>query len=230
VSDRDGDEEIYLMRADGKRLRQLTRNGLRLDGSPVADVLPAWSPDGRRIAFTSNRAGGQLEIFVVNVDGSSLVRLTRARRAIDVAPAWSPDGARIAFASDRAGVNNLEIYVMNVDRSGLTRLTFTAGDHDVLGDENLPAWSPDGTRLLFASTRDQNEEIYVMNADGSGQTRLTTTPGADESRPAWSPDGTKLLFTVIRFARPLTVFTMNADGTARARLARGSSADWRLQP
>jgi TolB protein len=229
VSDRDGDEEIYVMRADGKRLRQLTRNGVRPDGTTIADVLPAWSPDGRRIAFTSNR-GGQLDVYLVNADGSGLMRLTRARRAIDVAPAWSPDGTRIAFASDRAGVNNLEIYVMKVDRSGLTRPTFTGGDHDVLGDDNLPDWSPDGTRIVFASTRDQNEEIYVMNADGSGQTRLTATLGADESRPAWSPDGTKLLFTVLRFARPLTVFAMNADGTARVRLAHGSSADWRRAP
>jgi Tol biopolymer transport system component len=230
VSDRDGDEEIYLMRADGKRLRQLTRNGRRADGTAIADLLPAWSPDGRRIAFASNRARGQLDIYVVNVDRTGLRRLTRTRRAIDVAPAWSPDGTKIAFASDRAGINNLEIYVMKPDGSGVTRLTFTAGDHNVLGDDNLPDWSPDGSRIAFASTRDQNEEIYLMNADGSGQTRLTSTADADESRPAWSPDGTQLLFTALRFARPLTLFTMNADGTQRIRLARGSSADWRLRP
>jgi type II secretory pathway pseudopilin PulG len=112
ISDRDGNDEIYVMNADGSGVTRLTNN-------PAYDGWPAWSPDGRRIAFASNRDGNP-EIYVMNADGSGVTRLTN-NPADDWAPSWSPDGRRIIFVSNRDG--NYEIYVMNSDGSGVTRLT-----------------------------------------------------------------------------------------------------------
>ena len=183
------------------------------------DGSPAWSPDGQRIAFNSNR-DGNYEIYVMNADGSGLTRLTH-HDADDYAPAWSPDGQRIAFDSDREenGEINGEIYVMNADGSGLTRLTH----HDA--SDYSPAWSPDGQRIAFHSSRDGNREIYVMNADGSGLTRLTHHDASD-SLPAWSPDGQRIAFTSNRDGRNFEIYVMNADGSGLTRLTHHDAGDY----
>ncbi len=104
---------------------------------------------------------------------------------------------------DTCGDNcNDEIYVMNVDGSGQTRLTNNSAI------DARPAWSPDGKRISFQSTRDGNVEIYVMNADGSGQTRLTNNSAID-ARPAWSPDGKHIAFQSLRDG-DLEIYVMNA--------------------
>jgi len=117
--------DIYVMDADGQKLRNLTNN-------PSFDQLAAWSPDGEKIAFQSNRDGND-EIYVMNADGSEPKRLTN-NPAQDGAPNWSPDGKKIAFASKRDG--NYEIYVMNADGSGVVRLTNNPSN------DIYPAWSP----------------------------------------------------------------------------------------
>ena len=104
--------DIYVMNADGSGTRQLTHNALQ-------NAEPAWSPDGRRIAFVSRR-DGNAEIYVMNADGSGKRNLTR-NPAKDVRPSWSPDGRKIAFVSDRDG--RLEAHVMNADGSGQRSLT-----------------------------------------------------------------------------------------------------------
>jgi len=161
--------EIYAMDADGSNVTRLT-------GDPAVDWGPAWSPDGRRIAFTSER-DGNTDIYVMDADGSNVIPLTNAP-SWDGGPAWSPDGRRIAFASDRD--SNYEIYVMDTDGSHVTCLTNNPSQ-----DDN-PVWSPDGSRIAFISNRDGNFEIYVMDADGSNVTNLTQNP-ADDGYLAWSP-------------------------------------------
>jgi Tol biopolymer transport system component len=104
---------VYVMNADGSGERRLTRM------ASVNYSLPAWSPDGRRIAFVSGR-DGNFEVYVINVDGTGKRNLTR-HPAHDSAPAWSPDGRKIAFTTKRDG--NFEVYVMNADGSGLENLT-----------------------------------------------------------------------------------------------------------
>jgi len=183
LTDGYGNSEIHVMNAAPLEGGTRGTNAVNLTDNPAADYGPAWSPDGTRIAFMSDR-DGNVEIYVMNAApleggtrGSNAVNLTK-NWANDSRPAWSPNGQRIAFASDRWG--NSEIYVMNADGSNAMNLT------DNAADDFQPAWSPDGTRIAFTSDRDGNWEIYVMNADGSGQTNLTDNPAMDHA-PAWSP-------------------------------------------
>jgi TolB protein len=206
-SRRDGNDEIYVMNADGT-------NQTRLTTDPAVDIDPTWSPDGTKIAFTSWR-DGNYEIYVMNADGTNQTRLT-TDPAGERLPAWSPDGTKIAFISNRAG-NNIDIYVMNADGTNQTRLT-TDPAWDV-----SPTWSPDGTKIAFTSWRDGNGEIYVMNADGTNQTRLTTDPAWDVS-PAWSPDGSKIVFHSNRDGND-EIYVMNADGTGQTRLTNNPAND-----
>jgi len=163
------DPDIYAVNVDGTGEVRLTTYAGR-------DWLPAASPDGSKIAFTSDRDGPG-ELFVMNADGSGQTNITNDPGAADGWPAWSPDGTRIAFQSYRDG--NAEIYVMNADGSGLVRLTADAGF------DAGPSWSGDGTRIAFESNRSGDFEVYVMNADGSGQTRLTDQVGLD-GYPVWT--------------------------------------------
>jgi TolB protein len=196
--------DIYLVESNGSGDRRIT-------GSPISDVDPAWSPDGRRIAFTSERDGDR-EIYVMNADGSNAVRLTNSP-APDDRPAWSPDGARIAFVSARDG--SADIYVMNADGTNPVRLT-TNTTYD--GD---PAWSPDGSRIAFWSDRDGSSAIWVMSADGSAPVRLTTNSyGRGDRQPAWSPDGTKIAFSR-KSPNTSDIYLIKPDGTGLVQLTHG---------
>lgn len=127
--------------------------------------------------------------------------------------------SKIAFASNRDG--NAEIYSMNADGCSLSRLTTND-----FNDEH-PRWSPDGTRILFHSDRDNpetgNADVYVMNTDGSDQTRLTIDV-ADDSAAVWSPDGTKIVFQSLRNGQYYQVCVMNADGRNQINLSNGSAS------
>lgn len=188
---------IYFVNTDGTNTRQLISSG----------VEPAWSPDGTKLAFASNRSGN-FEIYVMSAEGTGLVRLTTAAAA-DRYPAWSPDGTRIAFVSERDGA--WQIYVMNVDGSGATRLGTEVAAY-------APSWSPDGTRISFTGTDAAGTVgIYVTNADGSNVTRISNGL-AQSDYPAWSPDGSR-----IAFRAQGNIYTMNSDGTGVAVVSGGES-------
>ena len=173
-----------------------------------------FSPDGTRIAFSSDR-DGDFEIFVMNIDGTGVVQLTH-NDALDWGGSWSPDGTRIAFVSDRDG--DREILVMNADGTGVVQLTH----NDAL--DFAPRWSPDGTRFVFSSDRDGDFEIFVMNADGTDPLRLTDN-GSQEWTASWSPDGTQIAFDSDRDG-DFEIFVMNADGTGVVQLTHNDALDW----
>jgi Tol biopolymer transport system component len=202
-----GHWQIFSTRADGSDRSQLT--ALSTD-----QFHPAWSPDGSRIAFSAQSADGEMEIHVMDADGSNVEQLTEGPGYL---PAWSPDGSRIVFVSNRDG--NDEIYVMDADGSNQTRLT------DDPDEELAPVWSPDGTRIAFQSNRGGGNEIFVMNAQGKNVRNLTDVPGSGEFDPAWSPDGMRIAFASDRDGNP-EIYVMNADGSGVARLTNDPAHDW----
>ena len=171
TSTRDGNEEIYVMDADG-------RNQVRLTDNPAEDYDPAWSPDGRKIAFVSNRDRGVDRIYVMDSDGRNLMLLTKESGG--TGPSWSPDGLRIVFSRNKGGRH---ICVMDADGGNQNLLTH-------VGFNTLPAWSPDGKRIAFVS---HNNSIIVMDEDGTNQERLV---GEDLpwGYPSWSPDGLRIAY------------------------------------
>jgi Tol biopolymer transport system component len=227
------------MNADGSELSRLT------DGDPnVDDCQPALSPDGTRIAFSSNR-NANYDIYVMDADGRNVRRLTSAM-SDEEDPAWSPDGSRIAFVRGNdltlGGVAYItscssEIYVMDADGGKEINLTQGQGGTD-------PAWSPDGKQIAFSSYRNNgNYEIFVMGDDGNDVKQLTFTESA-EGDPAWSPDGQFIAYGgnyplfggmscgFMHTGREPSwgvgsdVYVMKADGTDQVRLTtRGDSSD-----
>jgi TolB protein len=174
AADDDGD-------GNGDNLRRLTDNA-------AVDSHATWSPDGRRLAFQSNRDGNS-EIYVMDADGEGeVVRLT-VSAAIDQLPAFSPDGTTVAFTSNRHG--NFELHTVSADGSGNTsRLTAHAAA------DAWPDFSPDGTKLAFGSNRDGDFDIWVLSLDGSDAPVNVTDDlvnadgvSTNERWPTWSPDG-----------------------------------------
>ena len=217
--------DVYVVNADGSDLVNLTRDQDGWAGSPV------WSPGGTRVAFVGHEqlAEGNEDVWTVHVDGSRATRLTNLP-GVASRPVWSPDGAKLAFTRTLSpggvalGVGS--VHVMNANGSGLQTLVTgcdpgartddcarePAARHRVDGVPTLPAWSPDGTRLLFGA----GGRMFVVSADGAG--RIDLGIGND---PVWSPDGVKIAFISSDATSAMfntDVHLVNADGTGKVRL------------
>jgi TolB protein len=212
------DAEIFVMTPNGQIKRQLSHNEQN-------DFFPAWSPDGRWVAFESASAT-DVDVWVMNLSGSVSENISQMPGVADRGPAWSPDGTQIVFWRQHFDGTS-GIWKMNADGSNQVRLTEDANI------DSYPAWSPNGRWIAFVSQRDGNQELYVMPPSGAPEIRLTNTPSFHEGNPNWSPDGTKLAFDACvaeTFPCPGTpnyeIFRVNINGTGLRRLTNVPGIDF----
>lgn len=217
ASDRSGKGDIYVMDPDGTNIKQIT-------SSPEAEAYPAWSPDGKALAFVAwtNEGGGSTElarIYAVNADGTG--RRVLLPDASVLWPAWSPDGTRLAFA----GAGKIDVARLN---DNLIQPFLRAKDVSL----RSPRWSPDGSLFTFASetlpaaaqSTPIEKNIYVANGD-STDVQLV----AHGEMPSFSPDGKKIAFDA-DVGDDSQIFTVNTDGTGLTQLTdaagRNFAPDW----
>ena len=208
--------QIYAIRVDGSDNRRLIQASIGLNHHD-------WSPDAQKIVAVGYADPSTWSIYVFDVDGGDLTRLTNAPGVLDSEPSWSPDGTRVAFTRTYPDQGNREeIWVMKADGS----------DPHWIGVEGLAAkWSPDGSRFIYTSNRSGNYEIYTANIDGTDEQRLMST-SADESFPTWSPDGRQIAYSAstgewntIENSQTYEIYVMDADGTNVHQLTHNTAYD-----
>jgi TolB protein len=179
------------------------------NGSPDRqNYLPAWAPDGSKLAFTSNRDGNP-EIYVMNKDGSALRRMTNSP-SIDVSPTWSPTGNQLAWVSDRTG--QPKIYLMNADGTGQRLLV---GDPK----SDRPTWSRGKfNEIAYASQTGPGYDIKIYSFATGEAVKVTDGIGSNES-PSFSPNGRHIAFTSTRNGKA-QVFTVDRDGNNLRQITR----------
>jgi TolB protein len=193
--------DIFLMNPDGTGVSKLAT-------TPALDNDPAWSANGRKLAFQASRRGNP-DIYTIKADGSGLERIT-TKRTDDRGPCWSPGGGRIAFARGAAGNGGVgDIYTIRVDGTHLRQLT----NNQALEEE--PDWSPNGKKIAFY----KDGEIYKMNADGTHKSNLTVTLNTPAYALAYSPNGKKIAFQST-YNGNYQIYKMNADGTNIQRITK----------
>lgn len=216
-SKRNGANDIYSMNPDGSGQTRLTYD-------PADDISPYWAPDGTRIYFASARTGN-FDIYSMNPDGSNVVQLTN-NSDIEYRPNPRPqapgvNGDKIAFFRYQPGNTATgEIWTMNLDGSNQQKLTNNSVTDDV------PVWSPDGSRMAFVSVRDGNIESYIMNADGTNVQRISNHPAEDWVND-WSLDGASITYTSNRTG-DYEVYTYRVADGVLSRLTYNPAIDYAI--
>ena len=228
-------QRLFKVHADGTDVTQLSHNPC-VPGNCVQDLTPAWSPNGRWIAFTRfNDDIGLVAVFVMRADGSDVRQVTEkgASPLEDQRPMWSPDGKRLAFARS-THTGRLAIFTIRLngtDEQRITPWSLRAGQQ--------PDWSPDGQWILFENhqgDQDVQDNVYLVHPDGTGLHPITHTftHGASTwGSSSFSPDGTKITVAhkpgVGTLGNP-DVWVMNLDGSGLRNVTRSdiydSAPDW----
>lgn len=203
IAQADRGREVFVMDYDGARSKKVTANG-------SINRSPAWSPDGRTIAFVSLRSGAP-RLMLINSDGVLKTAFPQSGE-LNGAPAWSPDGSTIAFSSARDG--NAEIYLLRVSDGGLTRLT----RHDAI--DTSPTWAPDGRSIAFTSDRSGAPQIYVMDRDGGSVRRLTGELNYCDA-PSWSIGPNEAIAFTARVPGGFDIFSYDMKSGTLNRLTTG---------
>ncbi|MBM3305952.1 MAG: Tol-Pal system beta propeller repeat protein TolB [Candidatus Aminicenantes bacterium] len=193
VSNRDGNDEIYMMDYDGANPTRITFNKIK-------DYMPAWSPDQRTIAFTSYRAGSA-GLYLRNIyEGTEILV---SAKGTNYSGAFSPDGKRMAFCSTMTEDGNAEIYVLDLATMRTRRLTYNSGT------DTSPSWSPTGREIAFTTDRlgAGSPQIYVMDAEGSN-VRKVSFGGNYHDAPAWAPTGDRIAY-VSRVENRFDLYVLN---------------------
>lgn len=237
VSDKDGNQEIYLMNLDGTGKRNISNNS-------ALDLDPRWSPDGKKISFYSNRSG-EGDIFIADLQTLDLRNVTNDPARVYCEQDWSPDSRKLIVKT--YSLTGTDLYTINVNGTQLTKVNRDTGSHrlprwspagdkiaydtattilpnrayimDIEGTNVIPLdedstnhrWSPDGSKILYTV----RNEIWVADADGENKTRVTYK-AALLSYPTWSPDGTKIAFFSQKdayFVQESAIYIANADGS-----------------
>ncbi len=212
-----GDDDIYVMSADGKTIRRLTNE-------PGRDTFPDWSPDGKQISFISDRDGSR-NLFVMDANGGNQRQLTNQQLLPRTAKGyvqwqqWSPDGREIAFTYNPGTDQGTSIYLIRPDGSGLRQLVDQAAE---------PAWSPDGQKIYFFSNRTGQLEIWVINRDGTGLQQVSNVYGIVFGHHSLrvSPDGKQLAFYGTEVGRVDTeIYVINVDGSGLKNISHAEGKD-----
>jgi TolB protein len=195
-------KEVFVSDFDGAEVRQITKN-------QSINLSPGWTPDGKRIAFTSYLKRNP-DLYLIDADGRNPERFLSAP-GLNAAPSWSPDGKQLALMMAVEGKS--EIVLMDAQGGTPKRLTSSHGN------EASPTWSPDGKWIAFVSDRSGSPQIYVMANDGSHVRRLTYE-GNYNTQPSWSAKGDRIAFCG-RAGGQFHIFTIAPDGSGLQRVTSG---------
>jgi len=203
---KNGWKEIAVMDYDGSNINVVTQD-------KSINLSPVWSPDGRKLCYTSYKNDNP-DLYILNLTTGQEVKISDVN-GLNTAPAWSPDGSRIAMTLTKDG--NAEIYTVHVDRKFTQRLTYSRAIN------SSPTWSPSNREIAFTSDRSGMPQVYIMDSDGLNIRRLTFEGSYNDS-PAWSPRGDKIAF-VSRTDSGFDIYTIDVNGENMMRLTDSSRSN-----